>query len=224
MFYSTNRKLSSVLIIALLLLVGATSVVEAKKPATPTGKKLIKNIQSAFKDLDSFSCKFRLEFTWALAHETDVTEGVMQMAKKDKFRYETASQVMVTDGETLWRFNHLTQQAIVENLEDSEPGILPREMLFDYPKKFEPGEVRETSLNGRLTYILDLLPKESDMGIQSITVWVDAIDSITRKMEFTDESGNNTIYQLTEIAINPGIENDHFVFNAPDGITVYDLR
>ncbi len=196
----------------------------AKKDKIPDGKKLLKNVQKAYKDLEDFSCDFRLEFTWALANELDVAEGTIDLAKKDKFRYETSSSLMITDGKTLWRLNRQSQQAIIENLKDAEAGILPREMLFDYPKQFNVGEVNETNMNGRVTYELKLVPKKDGTGVKEVMVYVDALDSITRQMEFTDNSGNHTKYMLSNIKINSTLDEARFIFEVPDGIKVFDLR
>jgi outer membrane lipoprotein carrier protein len=219
-----NIKRISLLLCVVISVIAITDYSYAKKDKIPDGKRLLKNVQNAYKDLDNFSCNFRLEFTWALANELDVAEGTIDLAKKDKFRYETSSSLMITDGKTLWRLNRQSQQAIIENLKDAEAGILPREMLFDYPKQFDVGEVIETNMNGRVTYQLKLVPKKDGTGVKEVTVFVDALDSITRLMEFTDDSGNHTKYILSNIKINSGLDEARFTFEVPDGIKVFDLR
>lgn len=191
---------------------------------TPSGKSIIKDVQKAFKDLDSFTCKFRLEFTWAMVNETETTEGTMALAKDDRFRYESPSQLMVTDGTTLWRYSPQNGQAIIENLKDVQEDVLPRDILFDYPKKFDVQEVSKVSLDGRPTWEMSLIPKEGGLGVEKVTVWVDEVDSITRKMEYTDDSGNRTVYTIYDVKINPEIPDSRFTLTLPDSVKVFDLR
>ena len=205
----------------LFLLLLPVDLVHAK---TPSGKEIIKDVQGAYKKLDSFSCNFRLEFTWAMVNEKDVEEGSIEMAKGDRFRYEASNQVMVTDGKTLWRFSPANKQCIIENVKQVDDAVLPRELLFNYPKKFDPGEVTEVNLDGRLTYTFPLVPKEGGLGVEKVTVWIDATDFITRRMQYQDDSGNSTLYILQDIRTDPGIPDDHFIFNVPDDVKAFDLR
>ncbi len=191
---------------------------------TPSGKKLVKRIQKAYDALTTFSCRFRYEFQWALAGEVEVTEGSMELAKPERFRYETPQQVMVTDGKTLWRWNALNRQAIIEPLEEAEPGILPREILFEYPKKFDVTSVREAMIGGKEAWLLELTPKDPKVGVRRVKVWIGAEDSITRRMEFTDLDGNLTTYILRDIRLNEPIGEERFTLQLPEDATVYDLR
>ncbi len=211
------------LIVSLCLIICAVSTVTVHAK-TPGGKRLIEDIQRAYKELETFSCSFRQEFQWALAGEVEVTEGTMEMADSDRFRFETPHQVMATDGETLWRWSLANYQVIVENLFEAEPGILPREILFDYPKMFRIEDVEEAVIGGRPAYMLLLVPHSENMGVNQVRVWIDAEDSITRRMEWTDEMENRTTYILKDIQINPHIPDERFQVTIPEGVTVYDLR
>ncbi|MCB2199216.1 outer membrane lipoprotein carrier protein LolA [bacterium] len=215
------KRFSLLMAVALMVTTVGSSAAFAK---TPSGKALIKDVQGAYKDMDSFSCRFQLAFTWAVVEETDKQVGTILMAKGDKFRYESPNQVMVTDGTTLWRYSPANQQCIVENLKEVEDAALPRELLFDYPKKFDAGEVTEVNLDGRLTYRFPLQPKEGGLGVAEVKVWVDATDYITRKMQYLDDSGNQTLYSLHDIQLNPVIPDERFVFDVPEGVKVFDLR
>ncbi len=209
-------------LIHILLIIFLLSSVSYASP--PSGKKLLKSIQKAFNELESFSCTFTQEFQWSLAGQVEITEGTMELAKNDCFRFETSHQVMATDGKTLWRYSLSGKQVIIENLKDAEPGVLPREILFDFPKRFDFGEVKESVISGLPAYMITLVPKEDELGVVEVKVWIDAEDSLTRRMEWKDESGNRTTYILSDILVNPPIEKSRFSLQFPDEIKVYDLR
>lgn len=159
-----------------------------------------------------------------MINEPDAVEGTIELGEKDQFRYETPLQIMVTDGKTLWRYSRITEQVIVENLANAGDDILPRQILFEYPKKFDVETVHEGSLSGRPVYRLDLLPKEDGTGVKKLTVWADAVDWVTRKIEFVDISDNTTTYFLTNVALNPSLSKDRFKLQIPENVNVIDLR
>jgi len=165
-----------------------------------------------------------MEFQWTLAGEIDITEGSMLLAKENRFHYETPQQVSVCDGETLWRFNKTSQQVIVENQKEAETGVMPREILFEYPKQFEVIEVKDAVVKDRQSYLLEMQPRDNTLGITSLKLWLDAEDSLTRRMEWIDIDGNRTTYVLESLLLNQEIPNDRFVFIIPENATVYDLR
>lgn len=211
---------TAALFLAALLLPGGAALAQD----VPSGKRLIDRIQDAYKDLETLQCTFVQSFNWALAGEGERHEGTIELKKRDKFRYESPSQIMVTDGETLWRYSVLNKQCIVEDLDQVEDSVLPRQILFEYPDKFEPKDVRVTSLNGRRTFALDLRAEDPAMGFTDVTVWIDAEDSITRKMQWEDESGNTTTYELQDVMLNVEIPDTRFTLDLPGDVKVFDLR
>jgi outer membrane lipoprotein-sorting protein len=155
-----------------------------------------------------------------------VSEGTMELAKTDRFRFETDAMIMVSDGLTLWRYSHHGNPptVIVEPLGDAEQGLVPSEILFKYPRKFEIETVKEGALSGRPVYILDMIPKKRDLGVRSVRVWVDASDALTRKMIVVDEANNQTTFTLQDIELNVPIPDERFKLKIPDDVKVYDLR
>ncbi len=189
----------------------------------PSSGRLIRNIQKAYDDMESFSCTFRKEFQWALAGEVESTDGTMEIAGDKKFRFETPIQMMVTDGKTLWRYSVANQQVIIEPL-DKAQGVLPKDFLFEYPKQFDAGDVIESVIDGQLAYMMKLEPKQPGLGVREVKVWVNAEDYITRRMEWTDDSGNRTTFIILDVQLNPTIPADRFVLDIPEGVQVFDLR
>lgn len=216
-----SRTIAVAFAAGMLLLAGLA----AAKP--PSGKRIIDQVQDAFKDMETLRCDFRQESSLALLSDDPVvTTGTMELVEDDKFRFETAAMIMVSDGKTLWRYNKqgTPQTVIVENLKEVEEGLVPSEFLFRYPKKFNVEKVDEGTLSGRPVWILDMLPKKGDTGIQRIHVWVDQNDGLTRKMELTDDSGTRNLFTIDNLQLNILIPDSRFELEIPDGVKVYDLR
>ncbi|MBZ0264197.1 outer-membrane lipoprotein carrier protein LolA [bacterium] len=215
-----TKKISGIIISFLVILI-AISIAEA---SPPKGKKLIKEIQEVYASLENLTSTFRMEFQWELAGEMEVTEGKMIWGMGDRFRYETEREMMVSDGKTLWRYSLITNQVIVEDLKKADLGFLPREILFEFPKLFSPREVMESKIGDTSAWLLLLEPKEEDLGIKELKVWVSQTEKITQRMEWIDLDGNRTTYSLDEIELNKELKADAFTVKVPDDATVYDLR
>jgi outer membrane lipoprotein carrier protein len=193
----------------------------------PSGEMIIGRVQKAYEELKTLRCTFRQESSLPLMNDGPAaTEGTMELAGNDRFRFETSDMIMVCDGKTLWRYNPAGDPptVIIDSISDVEPGLIPRQFLFEFPKKFDVTEVQEGTLSGNRVYILDLVPKEQDLGVKSVKVWVDEVDALTRRMELVDAAGNLTIFTLTDVQQNVEIADARFRLDIPDGVKVYDLR
>ncbi|MFH0881566.1 MAG: outer membrane lipoprotein carrier protein LolA, partial [bacterium] len=203
-------KRRSLLILPVFLLITVAFPVSAKPPS---GKKIIDRVQNAYEELKTLRCKFRQESSLPLMDdEPAVTEGTMELASDDRFRFETSEMILVCNGRTLWRYNPVGDPptVIIDTIDDVEPGLIPREILFEFPKKFNVTQVEEGTLSGNRVYILDLVPKEQGLGVKRIKVWVDEEDSLTRRMEFVDEADNLTVFALTDVQKNVEIADARF--------------
>ncbi|MBS1261571.1 MAG: Outer-membrane lipoprotein carrier protein [Calditrichaeota bacterium] len=187
----------------------------------PSGKKIIARVQDRYEQLETLRCRFRHEFVWAMADASERSEGTMELAGDDRFRYETDTQLIVSDGTTLWRYNRGSNQVIVENLADADPGALPRDFLFEFPRDFDVANVEEVEDD---RYRLELTPKQEGLGVHDVRVWVDGDEWIATRLSFTDDAGNRTTYELTEIDTGVEIPTGRFQFQPPEDANVFDLR
>ncbi len=205
------------LLVGIFLLMAAGSALAKEY----SGEQLIEKVQKTYDKLETLSAHFRHEFHWAMADEIEITEGIMLLSGDDRFRYETSNQITVSDGTTLWRFNVGSQQVIVENTSSADPGSLPRDILFEFPKQFNVSSAQDL---GNKLYELVLIPKEAGMGVEDVRVIVDGDSWITTRLSFKDESGNITVYELTDVEIDVEIDDSRYQFIPPETATVFDLR
>ncbi len=209
-------------VVTLLAVALATfSAISSSVAKPPSGDEIIRKVQKTYEKMDTFSASFRQEFQWGLAGETEVSEGSMLLAGDDRFLYQTDHQVVACDGNTLWRYNTGSDQAIVENAAEADPGSLPRDFLFDFPKQFNVAAVKQTSED---VYELTLSPKQQGLGVSDVTVTIDGTRWITQRISFRDDAGNQTVYQLTDVEMNVQLEDSRFQYTPPESATVFDLR
>jgi outer membrane lipoprotein carrier protein len=205
-------------LLTFVLLLTAYMPIEAKELS---GEQVIKKVQKTYDKLETLSASFRHEFIWAMVGETEVSEGTMLLSGDNLFRYETDSQIIDCDGVTLWRYNQGSQQIIAENIATADPGSLPRDFLFDFPKQFNIESSEELEDD---KYQLSLVPKENGLGVSNVSVIVDSDIWITTRISFDDDSGNTTIYELLDVELNVELDDSQFQFTPPESATLFDLR
>lgn len=212
----TSRTMRRAIALATLLL-----LVQLGVASPPSGSRIIDRVRDRYESMESLSCTFTHTFVWAMADAEERTSGTMLLLGDDRFRYETDSQIMVSDGETLWRYNLLSKQVIIESLASAAPGSLPKDFLFEFPKDFDVESVEESDDD---LYLLHLQPKEENLGLHDVNVWVDSDEWITTRLSFLDDVGNRTEYAIDQVETDVDLDPALFGFDPPDDVTIFDLR
>ena len=167
---------------------------------------------------------FTQQFNWKLAGQTQEQKGTIILKDKDKFRVATDDQVIVSDGTTLWTYSRIHNQVIIDNLQNSEDVILPREIFLKFSQKYNPQLLGEARVLESDCYHLRLNAKTEDVFIREIKIWVDKKSWITIKIEQKDINENLTTYTLENIIINPSIPDHKFTYKIPQDAEVINMR
>jgi len=151
-------------------------------------------------------------------------EGVLQAKKGNRYRIETADQVVVTDGTTVWRFGRRTNQVLVDRFKPDTGVLAPDRLLSG-----ATGEVRGTvtgreTLGGKSVVVLSVVPKEDDGAYTALKLWVDDAAGMVRKLEATDLAGGIVTITVHDVRFDAGIPDARFTFQPPAGADVVDLR
>ena len=144
------------------------------------------------------------------------------LRKRNKYRIETGTQTIVTDGTTSWSYSPKKKQVIIDNYKETGNTFSPNKYLFQYPENFYSDLEGSENLGGKEVYVLKLRPRESGY-VKSAKLWVDKSDWIIKKIYIvTDES--TTTYIVKNVQLNAGLSNSKFTFTPPEGVEVIDMR
>jgi len=187
-------------------------------------KDIIKNVKKKYEQLQTLKADFEQEYVWELAGETQKLKGTLYLQTGNHYRIETESQVIVTNGKTVWTYAEENNQVIIDDLKTSEENPLPKDLLFKYSEEYTPHLVGEEKLDGKAVYALNLIPKDKDAFVKSMKIWVDPTLWLTVKIEQKDINDNLNTYWVRNIQENIKIEADVFNFRIPAGAEVVDLR
>lgn len=212
----TKFFLSKLLIIAVFLL---NFSLQAQDDIT--AQDVIQNVQNAYKDISDAKASFSqtVKFNKSKAQSSS---GTLYIKKENKYRIETGSQTIVTDGSTSWSYTPSKKQVVIDYYKETGNTFSPNKYLFQYPENFYSDLTGTEKLNGKDVYVLSLKPRESGY-VKSAKLWVGKDDWIIKKIYIlTDESSST--YSIKNIQTNVGVANSKFTFSPPEGTEVIDMR
>lgn len=219
-FFQDASRWGSLLVILCIVVTFSASFVVAQENAN----KILSKVRETYDALASLTADFEKEYTWALAGETQSLSGKLFLKKGDRYRIETETQTIVTDGKTVWTYSPQKAQVFVDNMEKSKENPLPRDLLIKYTNDFKAQYLRGDKLGEIECHVLLLTPREEEAFAQSVTVWVDKKTFVALQIEQHDLNDNITVYRLQNVALNGKLEDQLFTFTTPEETEVIDLR
>ena len=186
-----------------------------------TAQEIIQNVQNVYKDISDAKASFTQTVKYGKS-KAQTSSGTLYIKKESKYRIETGSQIIVTDGSTSWSYSPSKKQVVIDYYKETGNTFSPNKYLFQYPENFYSDLEGSEMLSGKDVYVLKLRPREGGY-IKSAKLWVDKADWIIKKINIvTDES--NTTYNVKNVQLNVGVSNSKFTFTPPEGVEVIDMR
>lgn len=207
---------SKLLILALFL---ANSTVFSQDDIT--AQDVIQNVQNAYNNITDAKASFSQTVKFGKG-KAQSSSGTLYIKKEKKYRIETGSQTIVTDGSTSWSYTPSKKQVVIDHYKETGNSFSPNKYLFQYPENFYSDLTGTEKISGKDVYVLSLKPRESGY-VKSAKLWVGKDDWMIKKIYIvTDES--TATYAVKNIQTNTGLSNSKFTFSPPEGTEVIDMR
>ena len=188
-------------------------------------KDIIKKIQKKYDDIENFEATFEKIETFRLTGSQNITRGKLYVKDGKKYHFETEDQIIISDGKTVWTYNRLNNQVLIDHVRKNSGALLPRDILFKFPKTHYATLLGEEKQNGHKFYIVKLEPKEETQSyFRSIKIWVDDDNWQIVKIKITDLNGNETIFKLSQIDTKHKLSDHLFTFKPTPEMDVVDMR
>jgi chaperone LolA len=201
-------------IIVLLTSVNAASVT-----------KIVKELQNKYEKITNLSAEFVQIDKFKLTGSQTETTGKIFIKDGVKYRLETEDQIIVTDGQTVWTYSIFNNQVLVDRVKEGDGSLLPRDLLFRYPRDYFASLLDEVELDGEDYYILRLDPKEGVHGfIKTMKIWVNSDSYMISKIEYTDFNDNISYFEIKQVDIDTKLNDSLFQLEIGEGVNVIDLR
>jgi outer membrane lipoprotein carrier protein len=207
-------------LLPLLLLLLATSGVQARPSATETARAL----QQRYDRVKDFSANFTHTYEGGVLKKKSTERGTMQIKKPGRMRWDYVSpdkKTFVSDGRKIYSYIPADKQVIVGDMPaDDEAttavlflagkGNLTRDFVVTYATEAEtPG-----------TIALRLDPRQKQRDYDWLIVTVNRATLQIQSLTAADEQGGRSSFAFTNYRENAGASDKAFEFKIPRGVDV----
>jgi outer membrane lipoprotein carrier protein len=186
-----------------------------------TAQQIIQNVQNVYSGITDAKASFTQTIKYSNSKATSST-GTLYIKKENKYRIETGSQTIVTDGITSWSYSPKKKQVVIDNYKETGNTFSPNKYLFQYPENFYSDLEGTETLGGSDVYVLKLKPRESGY-VKSAQLWVDKNEWLIKKISIVSDESTTT-FTVKNIHLNVGLSDSKFTFTPPEGVEVIDMR
>ena len=210
--------------IVLLILAAAPARLETMAPAGPPVSKDLKRVldrlQKHYHDTKSFTAKFNEELATVGAPKRQ-RQGTVSFRKPGRMRWEFETpekQTIVSDGETLYSYDPDLNQVVETPLKQALKSSSATSFLLgigNINRDFKAAFASPPTPTGLIDLILD-----AKTGGYKIEVGLDQKTYNLMKLTLTDQLGDVTKIDFSEIHDNVALPDSIFAFKAPPGADI----
>lgn len=220
------KRITILLLTAVFLVSGV-----ATAAAEDTVKTVVKKLQENYDNINDFSATFNevneAKFLGAPASRN----GNVYYKKPGKLKYlytgsindDTFNHEIITNGKTLWYYKPNEKQVVIYDSNEVLENEFFLPFLFGEGKltdKFEVAMKESTSEKAKNSYLLALVPKEPDTGVQWILLVVNKETFNIQQINTYFVTENVTRIAFDDIETNQGLTDSFFNFQVPSGVEI----
>lgn len=221
-----NRYLLTAAIILniLVLFAGGTSFGD-----TMALDELIAKAQERYEKTADLKAQFIQEVTIKSVNKTEREEGVVYVKNPRRMLWvysKPKAKKLIINPKKAWLYIPEDHAAYVQDTENMYKSKLAVKFLSGIGKlseDFHVGFSKPDSVDKNGNYLLTLVPKVPDTGVDKLHVTIDKEDFQLTQCSFTDFYGNVTRIRLSDIKINNNLDDKLFSFKPPSGVDVFNM-
>ena len=183
----------------------------------------------AYQAIGAFSADFTQVVTNPLAGEPDTTWGVLYQRPPNLFAMrftQPQGDRIVADGRSLWLYTPSTTPGQVIRTPIPEIGTTGPNLIgqfVDHPRdRYRARYLRAEALSpDGMADVIALDPKDPDIPYRGAVIWVARRDSLLRRIEIAETSGQQRIVILRGLRPTD-VPRREFKFSVPRGVQVVD--
>ncbi|MSR22242.1 MAG: outer membrane lipoprotein carrier protein LolA [Gemmatimonadetes bacterium] len=186
---------------------------------------VLERAAARYEALDAFCADFRQEIDVTLLRETTRSRGELCQARSDRFEMrfsDPAGDRLVADGAYLWvYFPSMDDGQVVRSTLAAGEGRydLHHEFLSDPGRRYAAQLDGREIVEGRECYVLAMTPLVPS-PYRHAQVWIDRSDFLIRKLVILEESESIRTLELSNVRLNPRLDEARFRFEPPPGVQV----
>lgn len=205
---------------------------EGKRLKSADAKRYLQAAQEAYAEVSSLKAGFLQESYLSSLETSEASSGTLYFQKPGRMRWEyiePEKQTFLILDQTLWFYQAVDKQVVVDNFSDFLVSELPVAFILgigDLGKSFDiENGCRDSATK---SIILNLKPKskgeERDERLNRFSLVVDDARFIPLRARITDVASNVNSFYLEKIEVNSEIPKEIFLPEFPEGVDFDDRR
>ena len=221
-----NRGLLKTAIILNILLLLASGISFADTLAID---EVIAKAQERYEKTTDLKAQFIQEVTIKSVNKTEREEGVVYVKNPRRMLWvysKPKAKKLIINPNKAWLYIPEDHAAYVQDTEKMYKSKLAVKFLSGIGKlseDFNVGFSKPDNVDKNGNYLLTLIPKVSDTGVDKLYVTIDKENFQLMQCSFTDLYGNVTRIRLSDIEINNNLDDKLFNFKPPSGVDVFNM-
>ena len=189
--------------------------------------ELIAKIQEKYEKTEDLKAKFIQEVTIKAMKKTEREEGVLYIKNPKRMLWDYVKpkvKKLIINPQKAWLYIPEDQVVYVQDAEEVFKSKLTVKLLSGIGKldnDFKVSFSKDGPVDGKGNYLLALIPKGSDWGVDRLFLTIDKDTFQIIQCSFSDVYGNLTRIRFTDIKINNQLPDHLFFFKPPRGVEVF---
>jgi outer membrane lipoprotein carrier protein len=212
------------IILSLILI----AVTQTPAELMPLGE-LIARAQERYEKTEDLKARFIQEATIKAMNKTDREEGILYVKNPKRMLWNYSkpkAKKLIINPQRAWLYIPDDRVVYIQEAENVYKSKLAVKFLSGIGKlgeDFHISYAKPTAVDGKGNFLLTLVPKVSDMGIDTLHLTIDKDNFQVIQCSFMDLYGNNTRIRLMDIKINNNLSDKLFHFKPPAGVEVFNM-
>jgi len=191
--------------------------------------ELIARTQERYKKTQDIKAQFIQEVTIKSVDKTEREEGVVYVKNPRRMLWvysKPKAKKLIINPKKAWLYIPEDRAAYVQDTENIYRSKLAVKFLSGIGKlseDFHVGFSKPDTVDRNGDYLLTLVPKVSDTGVDKLYLTIDKEDFQIIQCSFADLYGNITRIRLADIRINNNLDDKLFNFKPPSGVEVFNM-
>ncbi|MGD1153386.1 MAG: outer membrane lipoprotein chaperone LolA [Syntrophales bacterium] len=191
--------------------------------------ELITKTQERYEKTQDLKAQFIQEVTIKSMNKIEREEGVVYVKNPRRMLWvysKPKAKKLIINPKKAWLYIPEDRAAYVQDTENIYRSKLAVKFLSGIGKlseDFHVGFSKPDTVDRNGDYLLTLVPKVSDTGVDKLYLTIDKEDFQIIQCSFTDLYGNITRIRLADIRINNNLDDKLFNFKPPSGVEVFNM-
>jgi outer membrane lipoprotein carrier protein len=192
-------------------------------------EELIAKAQERYEKTEDLKARFIQESTIKSMNKTDREEGILYVKNPKRMLWNYSkpkAKKLIINPKRAWLYIPDDRVVYIQEADNVYKSKLAVKFLSGIGKLGEDFHLRYAkpdAVDGKGNYLLTLVPKVSDMGIDSLHLAIDRDNFQVFQCSFMDLYGNTTRIRLMDIKINTNLSDKLFHFKPPAGVEVFNM-